>query len=199
MLRSARMGSPRRLVSALALGTLAFATGAAVGCDRGVEPFDPAEQPRQPDLSRIFPEGAERSARPTQTQAAPAGATGSRGAPPVASTAESIQGTVTVAEALSDRVPATGAVLFLIARAAASGPPLAVKRIASPRFPLDFAIGPDDRMIATIPFVGPLRLTARVDSDGNVTTRGPGDLQGAAEGGFHPGDTGVALVLDESL
>ena len=192
------MGSPRRLVSALALGTLAFTTGAAVGCDRGIEPFDPAERPRQPDLSRIFPEGAERSARPAQMPAGPGGATGSRGAPPVASSAKLIQGTVTVADGLSDRVPA-GAVLFLIARSGASGPPLAVKRIASPRFPLDFTIGPDDRMIAAMPFAGPLRLTARVDSDGNVTTRSPGDLQGAAEGDFHPGDTGVALVLDESL
>jgi hypothetical protein len=192
------MESLRRLVSALALGTLAFTTGAAVGCDRGVEPYDPAEQPRQPDLSRIFPEGAERSARPAPVAAAQGGATGSRGAPPVASAAKPVQGTVTVAEALSDRVPG-GAVLFLIARSGASGPPLAVKRIASPRFPLDFTIGPDDRMITAMPFAGPLRLTARVDSDGNVTTRSPGDLQGAAEGDFHPGDTGVALVLDESL
>ena len=192
------MRSPRRLVSALALGTLAFATWAAVGCDRGVEPFDPAEQPRQPDLSRIFPEGAERSARPAPMAAAQGVATGSRGAPPVASSAKPIQGIVTVAEALSSRVPA-GAVLFLIARSGASGPPLAVKRIDSPRFPLDFTIGPDDRMITAMPFAGPIRLTARVDSDGNVTTRTPGDLQGAAEGGFHPGDTGVALVLDESL
>ena len=192
------MGSRRRLVSALALGTLAFTTGAAVGCDRGVEPFDPAERPRQPDLSRIFPEGAERSARPAQMPAAPSGGPGTRGAPPVASSAKPIQGTVTVADELSDRVPA-GAVLFLIARSGASGPPLAVKRIASPRFPLDFTIGPDDRMIAAMPFAGPLRLTARVDSDGNATTRSPGDLQGAAEGEFHPGATGVALVIDESL
>ena len=28
-------------------------------CDRNLEPFDPAEQPRQPDLSKIFPAGAE--------------------------------------------------------------------------------------------------------------------------------------------
>jgi cytochrome c-type biogenesis protein CcmH len=188
------MRSPRRLVSALS--ALAFATGAAVGCDRAVESYDPAEQPQQPDLSRIFPEGAERSAQPAPV--AQGGATGSRGAPPVASPTKAIQGTVTVAEALSDRVPA-GAVLFLIARSAESGPPLAVRRIDSPRFPLDFTIGPDDRMIASMPFAGPIRLTVRVDSDGNVTTRSPGDLQGAAEGGFHPGDTGVALVLDESL
>ena len=30
-----------------------------VACDRNLEPFDPAEQPRQPDLSKIFPAGAE--------------------------------------------------------------------------------------------------------------------------------------------
>ena len=29
--------------------------GAVLACDRNLEPFDPAEEPRQPDLARIFP------------------------------------------------------------------------------------------------------------------------------------------------
>ena len=85
------------------------------------------------------------------------------------------------------------------ARPGASGPPLAVKRVPSPRFPLDFSIGPEDRMIAAIPFAGPLRVTVRIDSDGNATTRSPGDLQGAAEGTYAPGDRGVSVVVDEVL
>ena len=36
---------------------------AGLGCDRNLEPYDPNEQPRQPDLSKIFPAGAERAER----------------------------------------------------------------------------------------------------------------------------------------
>ena len=34
-----------------------------LGCDRKVEPFDPNERVEQPDLSKIFPEGATRAQR----------------------------------------------------------------------------------------------------------------------------------------
>jgi hypothetical protein len=74
-----------------------------------------------------------------------------------------------------------------------------VRRIPSPSFPLAFSIGPDDRMIASRPFVGPLNLTARLDGDGNATTRSPGDLQGAAAAPVDPGASGVVVVLDEAL
>ena len=171
------------------------AVWAVAACDRATEPFDPDEQPQQPDLSRIFPAGAERAAPPAVAPPAPGG---SRGAPPVASSEHPVRGTVTVAGHLADRIPA-GATLFLIARGGTPGPPLAVQRIASPRFPMEFSIGPEDRMIAGIPFSGPLRVTARIDSDGNATTRSPGDLQGAVVGTVDPGDRGVSLVIDEIL
>jgi hypothetical protein len=74
-----------------------------------------------------------------------------------------------------------------------------VKRVASPRFPLEFEIGPDDRMIDTMPFSGPFRLSARIDADGSATSRNPGDLQGEVSGRVDPGATGVELVIDEVL
>jgi hypothetical protein len=187
------MKRSRRVASVLAI-----AWWAVLACDRGVEPYDPDEQPQRPDLSRIFPAGAERGPQPAAMPPAPGGRGGPRGAPPVASSAEPIRGRVTVAAGLADRVPA-GATLFLIARTGSSGPPLAVKRIASPRLPMDFEIGPGDRMIASRPFVGPLQLTARLDADGNATTRTPGDLQGVAPGTYGPGDRDVSLVIDEAL
>ncbi len=49
------------------------------------------------------------------------------------------------------------------------------------------------------PFAGPLRLTARLDADGDASSRSPGDLQGAAEGTHEPGDRGVRVVLDAAL
>ena len=89
--------------------------------------------------------------------------------------------------------------LFLIARNTPGGPPLAVRRIPAPSFPLDFEIGPEHRMIQSLPFAGELMVTARLDGDGNATTRNPGDLQGAADGTFSPGATGISVVLDEIL
>jgi hypothetical protein len=87
----------------------------------------------------------------------------------------------------------------LIARRGEAGPPLAVKRIADASFPLEFELGPDDRMIRTLPFVGPLQLSARLDSDGNAMSRVPGDLQTGAVVEAMPGDSGVALAIDSVL
>jgi cytochrome c-type biogenesis protein CcmH len=109
-----------------------------------------------------------------------------------------VSGTVEIAEELEERVP-RGGVLFVIARSEGGGPPLAVKRIVDPEFPLDFEIGPADRMIEQMPFSGPLRLSARLDADGNATTRSAGDLQGSLEAAVEPGAEGVRIRLDETL
>ena len=170
---------------------------ALAGCNRRIEPFDPKEQPRQPDLSRIFPAGSERAERPEPVL--PAAPDGGRGAASVAEESGApIHGTVRIAPDLESRIP-SGAVLFLIARRSGSqgGPPLAVKRIPSPRFPLDFELGPDDRMIQAMPFAGPLTVSARVDADGNAMTRTPGDLLGEAASPVEPGASGIDLVIDQ--
>jgi hypothetical protein len=72
------------------------------------------------------------------------------------------------------------AVLFIIARQAggAAGPPLAVKKIDSPKFPLDYSLGQDNVMMQGTPFAGKLNITVRLDKDGNPATRGAGDLTG---------------------
>ena len=163
---------------------------ALCACDRNVEPFDPNEQVAKPDLSKIFPEGAERSGDGPAMPGAAAAAS--------PSSDQRLRGTIRIAAELEGRVPA-GAVLFLIARASTSGPPTAVRRIEGPSFPLEFSIGPDDRMIAAVPFEGPLRLMARVDADRNAMTKNPGDLQGEAEGVFSPGARDIQIVIDEVL
>jgi hypothetical protein len=183
----------RRLVS-LACSVLAVAA-----CDRNLEPFDPNEKPREPDLSKIFPEGAE-SAEPAQPGLPPP--PGESGGEPsevaAGGSAEPITGTVELAPEFAGRTPAN-AVLFIIARHGA-GPPLAVKRVADPRFPVEFSIGPEDRMIQSMPFTGPIELTARIDGDGNATSRSPGDVMGTARAGpVEPGAAGVAILLDTPL
>lgn len=185
---------PMRARSGIALLGAALALAA---CDRKLEPFDPNEQPRQPDLSKIFPAGAERAerAQPGLPEAPGSG----RGTEPVAAAAgEPIRGSVRIAPELADRVP-DGAVLFLIARRGAAGPPLAVKRIPEPSFPLDFELGPDDRMIQTMPFAGPLTLSARVDADGNAMSRTPGDLFGELAAPVEPGAAGIDVLIDQAV
>jgi hypothetical protein len=165
------------------------------GCDRNMEPFVPGEKPRQPDLSKIFPAGAERSA----SRGAPAAASArGMGRAPVAGSGKPIEGKVEIDQALSSRIPA-GAVLFLIVRHGSAGPPIAVKRILSPRFPVDFAVGPEDRMTEKSPFVGPLQITARLDADGNATTQEPGNLEGRLPDPVAPGDRGLTVTIDEIL
>jgi hypothetical protein len=192
----ANVAGVRRVVS-IALLLLA---GAA--CDRNLEPFDPNEKPRDPDLSKIFPEGAETAEPAEPGLPPPLGER--RGAPPVASevAAESsgapIAGTVELAPEFAGRT-AQGAVLFIIARRG-PGPPLAVKRVPAPQFPYAFTIGPEDRMIQSMPFAGPIELSARIDGDGNATTRSPGDVTGTAQGGpVAPGAQGVAILLDTPI
>ncbi len=162
-----------------------------VACDRGVAPFDPQEQPAAPDLARIFPD--EEARRETARGAQPG-----TPATPSASADVAVRGEIRVLPALADRVPAD-ALLFIIARAPGGGPPLAVKRIENPELPFRFAIGPDDRMIAARPFAGPFTLSAWIDRDGNVMTRGAGDLEGSAGGTYGPGAAGVEIVIDQAL
>lgn len=176
---------PARCVCVVVLGLVLF----ALACDRGVAPFDPEETPSPPDLARIFPD--------REAQQAQAGARADPAAPTPAP-AEAVRGEVRILPALAEKVP-DDALLFIIARTPGGGPPLAVKRIEAPELPLRFEIGPDDRMIAARPFTGPFSLSAWIDLDGNVMTRGAGDFEGSADGTVGPGAVGVNIVIDQAL
>ncbi len=87
-----------------------------------------------------------------------------------------------------------GAVLFIIARPEgdAGGPPVAVKRIAAPDYPLTYALTAADAMLPGRPLQGRIDVTARLDSDGNASTREAGDLLGAF--GANPAEAGQSGV-----
>jgi len=92
------------------------------------------------------------------------------------------------------------AVLFIIARSTSSagGPPLAVKRIASPKFPVAYSLSAQDVMMPGAPFSGKLFVSARLDQDGNPTTKEPGNLAG--EYRKNPVDVGakkIDIVLEQ--
>lgn len=192
------------------------------GCDRNIEDFKPGEEASPPDLARIFPapaggvgsaagaqENAEAGDGATPRAAFPPSRTEARTDAPTqprpgeragaAGSSAPIAGTIEIASDLADSAPA-GSILFVIARpeGARGGPPLAVVRIAEPRFPLSFAIGPEDVMIPSMQFAGPISLSARLDADGNAMTRSAGDISSAVAASLAPGAEGVRLVLSET-
>jgi tetratricopeptide (TPR) repeat protein len=92
------------------------------------------------------------------------------------------------------------ATLFIIARptGGGGGPPLAVKKIDRPAFPLSYSLGAENMMTQGMPFTGKLTIAVRLDQDGNPGTRGPGDLNGDYK--KNPVDVGsknVDIVLDQ--
>jgi hypothetical protein len=106
------------------------------------------------------------------------------GAPTAPPEGPAISGTLAIAPDLAGRVRDT-AVVFIIARRP-SGPLFAVKRIAPPRFPLAYRIGPEDVMMAGEAFDGEARVSARVSQTGSAGPPQPGDLEGEAYSGLRP-------------
>ncbi len=88
--------------------------------------------------------------------------------------------------------------LYIVARAAGAegGPPLAVKRVVGPTFPVSFSLGPGDVMMPGMAFEGPLDLSARLDRDGDPLTREPGEPTGVyEENPVKPGARNVTIQL----
>ena len=110
-----------------------------------------------------------------------------------------ISGKITIDPKLKANID-PNATLFIIARPAggAGGPPLAVKKIDKPVFPLAYSLSQENVMMQGTPFTGKINLTVRLDKDGNPATRGPGDLTGEYK--KNPVDVGaksVEIVLDQ--
>jgi cytochrome c-type biogenesis protein CcmH len=131
-------------------------------------------------LAQLLPAGAERSEVEKVIQEMPQ----SEGKPrpqatSVAPSAQQITGRISIDPKLKGNVDSQ-ATLFIIARPSdtAKGPPLAVKKIDRPVFPLSYSLGAEDVMMQGVPFTGSVTITARLDKDGNPTTHQPGDLTG---------------------
>lgn len=101
---------------------------------------------------------------------------------------------VTGQVALAEGVAAPqGGVLFIIARRAAEGggPPLAAQRSPGAAFPADFKLSDQDVMMGGA-WPDQVWVQARLDADGNPTTKGEGDLESEVVG---PLSTGAQITL----
>ncbi|MGH2659388.1 MAG: c-type cytochrome biogenesis protein CcmI/CycH, partial [Actinomycetota bacterium] len=77
-----------------------------------------------------------------------------------------------------------------------AGPPLAVKRVTDPVFPVPFRLGPEDVMLRGTSLEGEVRLIARLKRDGSPGPAVPGDLEGVAKAPVRVGQSEVQIVLD---
>jgi len=112
-----------------------------------------------------------------------------------------IQGTISIEPKLKTKHQG-GGILFIIARRAATqgGPPLAVKRIASPVFPLSYSLGKENMMIPGSRFEGKVNIIVRLDKDGDPLTREPGSLIGNYHNNpVEIGSQNVDIILNEEI
>ena len=152
-------------------------------------------------LLNLMPPGDERNEIIKVLAEMPAGATPQldKAASPKSPSTAKISGTISIDPKLKSAVDPNAA-LFVIARAAgaAAGPPLAVKKIDKPVFPVTYSLEPENVMLQGTPFTGKVNLSVRLDKDGNPVTRAAGD--GTGEYRKNPVEVGTAkadIVLDQ--
>lgn len=93
-------------------------------------------------------------------------------------TALNISGSIEINSKLAAHTQASD-VIFLIARPAQGGPPLAVKKITGNQYPYTFNLTQSDLMIPQEVPDTPINLTIRVDKDGDALTKRRGDMIGS--------------------
>ena len=154
-------------------------------------------------LLRLVPPGEERNEITKVLAEIPAAGAAPKTTPPAATvgSGQTISGTITIDAKLKDKIDPQAA-LFIIARPAGSpgGPPLAVKKIDKPKFPLQYSLSQENVMMQGTPFAGKINITVRLDKDGNPTSRGAGDMTGEYK--KNPAEVGVKnadIVIDQLM
>jgi hypothetical protein len=116
-----------------------------------------------------------------------------------AATESKIEGTVEVSKDFASKVTPTS-VLFIIARepGVKSGPPVAVLRVPTPKFPQKFELGTKNMMMGG-DFKGPYEITAKLSKTGEAMTSS-GDLLGETDTkkAVSPGSKGVKVMLSKA-
>lgn len=107
--------------------------------------------------------------------------------------------TVTLAPALQDQV-AAGDTLFVFVRAPGGGPPLAIRRIDAPTFPVSVTLGPADRMLAGVQMTtgAEVIVGARISRSGQAQPQ-PGDLDGEPATLTLAASGTLALAIDRTV
>ncbi len=108
--------------------------------------------------------------------------------------AGTLTGTIRLKPDLSAQVDPQ-AVLYIIARKEI-GPPVVVKKIPLPEFPVSYSLSQADSMIPGTIFQGEIRLSARLDKDGNAGPLEAGDMTGARPQTIPVGSADADIEID---
>ena len=108
----------------------------------------------------------------------------------------SVSGEIKLAPTLVGKVEKNNTV-FIIAKGG-FGPPVAVKKLTNVTFPFQFTLTEADSMTPGQPWQGPVKITARVDKDGNANPLSDGDLWGETKNPVSQEEK-VAILIDKEF
>lgn len=139
----------------------------------------PAGDPVVARLDEQIAAARQRAGLAAEPPVAPAAATGEDR--PAAVEGPQVAVEVVLDDAVAARAP-QGATLFVIARAPGGGPPLAIRRIESPRFPLLVSLSQADRMLDGVQIEdgASILVSARLSASGQAQPAA-GDLEAPAQ------------------
>lgn len=132
-----------------------------------------------------------------QTPEAPAPSQSTLSLPPLPS--GTIEGRLELAPNVAANV-AAGDIIYLMARNAATGGIVAVQKLTAPAtFPVEFKLTGENVMMPGMSLAGQVKLSARVDKDGDAMSKTPGDVTGEVSDVVAVPATGVVLTLTTVL
>ena len=93
----------------------------------------------------------------------------------------------------------SGYTVYVIARLTnRRGPPLAVSRYAAGKFPIDFRLDESNIMMGDMPSAGEMiTVEARLDKDGDVGSKDPGDVYGILYAPVAAGSNNISVVMNK--
>lgn len=192
MLRQATQSDPKNLDSWVALAWIYTQQNKMKEAEAMIAEAAKQSPPEQARLEQVYQQmKAQAAGAPMQAASAgdgelPAGhppVNATPGAAPVAPAPATSAGgrSITVTVDLDPSAQGKRGILYVMARNPAGGPPYAVKRLATPSFPMTITLGQADSMMGQ-QLPDTFRLEARLDSDGNAATKLPTDPTALLEG-----------------
>ena len=170
------------LLGVLGTGTACKSQSLNAAADTAAAPATPPPQGAAPGTNNGLPAG-----HPPIT-ADGAGATGG-----------TIEGRLELGPAATEHVK-MGDTVFIIARNGTTNAMVAVAKLQAPdKFPLAFKLTPQNVMMPGGALSGPIKLSARVDKDGDAITKKPGDVVGEVAQAVEVPAQNVVLTLNQVL
>lgn len=107
-----------------------------------------------------------------------------------------ISGTVTVPERLARMAEVDNNSCAIIVKNEADVP-VAIKRVVNPKFPLEFSMGEEDLLTASLD--GSLKLEVQINNHGQLGVVKKGDIFGSVEGMIKPNEKHIVVAADKTL